>query len=58
MNESEAHIIDYKSSLNGWENHRIQVCEYAKILSKIYPQKSVKASIIYILNDEIQIQDV
>lgn len=58
MNESEAHIIDYKSSLNGQENHRIQVCEYAKILSKIYPQKSVKASIIYILNDEIQIQDV
>ena len=58
MDEKEIHIIDYKSSINGQENHKMQVGEYAKILSAIYPHKSIKASIVYILSNEIQIQDI
>ncbi|WP_180380444.1 RecB-like helicase [Campylobacter devanensis] len=55
VNNDEIEIIDYKSSLKNSDEHKEQVREYLDILSQIYPQKSVKASIIYILNDEIQI---
>ena len=55
VNNDEIEIIDYKTSLKNSDEHKEQVREYLDILSQIYPQKSVKASIIYILNDEIQI---
>lgn len=55
VNSDEIEIIDYKTSLKNSDEHKEQVREYLDILSQIYPQKSVKASIIYILNDEIQI---
>lgn len=55
MNEKEIHIIDYKSSTNQGDEHKIQVAHYAKILSQIYPQKTINASIIYIMSREIQI---
>lgn len=55
MNEKEIHIIDYKSSTNQGDEHKIQVSHYAKILSQIYPQKTINASIIYIMSREIQI---
>ncbi|WP_180383456.1 RecB-like helicase [Campylobacter devanensis] len=55
VNSDEIEIIDYKSSLKNSDEHKEQVREYLDILSQIYPQKSVKASIIYILNDEIRI---
>ncbi|MEE3712867.1 RecB-like helicase [Campylobacter sp. CLAX-7218-21] len=55
VNSDEIEIIDYKTSLKNSDEHKEQVREYLNILSQIYPQKSVKASIIYILNDEIRI---
>lgn len=55
VNSDEIEIIDYKTSLKNSDEHKEQVREYLDILSQIYPQKSVKASIIYILNDEIRI---
>ncbi|WP_096017496.1 RecB-like helicase [Campylobacter lanienae] len=55
VNNDEIEIIDYKSSLKNSDEHKEQVREYLDILSQIYPQKKLKASIVYILNDEIQI---
>ncbi|WP_180380030.1 RecB-like helicase [Campylobacter sp. P0109] len=55
VNSDEIEIIDYKSSLKNSDEHKEQVREYLDILSQIYPQKRLKASIVYILNDEIQI---
>ena len=49
VNSGEIEIIDYKTSLKNSDEHKEQVREYLDILSQIYPQKSVKASIIYIL---------
>lgn len=58
VNSDEIEIIDYKSSLKNSDEHKEQVREYLDILSQIYPQKRLKASIIYILNDEIQISNL
>ncbi|WP_180380234.1 RecB-like helicase [Campylobacter devanensis] len=55
VNSDEIEIIDYKSSLKNSDEHKEQVREYLDILSQIYPQKNLKASIVYILHDEIQI---
>ena len=55
VNSDEIEIIDYKTSLKNSDEHKEQVREYLDILSQIYPQKRLKASIVYILNDEIQI---
>ncbi|WP_086227304.1 RecB-like helicase [Campylobacter devanensis] len=55
VNSDEIEIIDYKTSLKNSDEHKEQVREYLDILSQIYPQKNLKASIIYILHDEIQI---
>lgn len=55
VNNDEIEIIDYKSSLKNSDEHKEQVREYLDILSQIYPQKKLKASIVYILHDEIQI---
>lgn len=55
VNSDEIEIIDYKTSLKNSDEHKEQVREYLDILSQIYPQKRLKASIVYILHDEIQI---
>ncbi|TWO15104.1 RecB-like helicase [Campylobacter lanienae] len=55
VNNDEIEIIDYKSSLKNSDEHKEQVREYLDILSQIYPQKRLKASIVYILHDKIQI---
>ncbi|WP_180381694.1 RecB-like helicase [Campylobacter lanienae] len=55
VNNDEIEIIDYKSSLKNSDEHKEQVREYLDILSQIYPQKKLKASIVYILHDKIQI---
>lgn len=55
VNSDEIEIIDYKTSLKNSDEHKEQVREYLDILSQIYPQKNLKASIVYILHDEIQI---
>ncbi|WP_096025190.1 RecB-like helicase [Campylobacter lanienae] len=55
VNSDEIEIIDYKSSLKNSDEHKEQVREYLDILSQIYPQKKLKASIVYILHDKIQI---
>ncbi len=55
MNESEIYIVDYKSSDKNLDKDRAQVEQYLEILSQIYPDKSVKAAIIYILSEKIQI---
>lgn len=55
VNSDEIEIIDYKTSLKNSDEHKEQVREYLDILSQIYPQKKLKASIVYILHDEIQI---
>lgn len=55
VNNDEIEIIDYKTSLQNSDEHKEQVREYLDILSQIYPQKKLKASIVYILHDEIQI---
>ncbi|WP_086235570.1 RecB-like helicase [Campylobacter devanensis] len=58
VNNDEIEIIDYKSSLKNSDEHKEQVREYLDILSQIYPQKKLKASIVYILHDEIQISNL
>lgn len=58
VNSDEIEIIDYKSSLKNSDEHKEQVREYLDILSQIYPQKRLKASIVYILHDEIQISNL
>ena len=55
VNSDEIEIIDYKTSLKNSDEHKEQVREYLDILSQIYPQKKLKASIVYILHDKIQI---
>ncbi|MCR4942651.1 MAG: RecB-like helicase [Campylobacter sp.] len=50
----EMFIIDYKSSDFSVEENVKQVSEYKEILGKIYPQKSIKAGIFYILKSEIK----
>ncbi len=55
VNSDEIEIIDYKSSLKNSDEHKEQVREYLDILSQIYSQKRLKASIVYILHDKIQI---
>lgn len=55
VNNDEIEIIDYKTSLKNSDEHKEQVRGYLDILSQIYPQKKLKASIVYILHDEIQI---
>ena len=58
VNSDEIEIIDYKTSLKNSDEHKEQVREYLDILSQIYPQKKLKASIVYILHDEIQISNL
>ncbi|MDY3132572.1 MAG: RecB-like helicase [Campylobacter lanienae] len=58
VNSDEIKIIDYKTSLKNSDEHKEQVREYLDILSQIYPQKRLKASIVYILHDEIQISNL
>ncbi|MCI5540084.1 RecB-like helicase [Campylobacter lanienae] len=58
VNSDEIEIIDYKTSLKNSDEHKEQVREYLDILSQIYPQKRLKASIVYILHDEIQISNL
>lgn len=52
--DSEIFIIDYKSSDKFAQNHILQVGEYVQIISKIYPNFSVKGVIFYILADKIE----
>lgn len=58
MSDDEIAIVDYKTSQNNMERDEAQVREYMQILSQIYPQIPIRASVVYILKNSIQICEI
>jgi len=56
IKDSEAWIIDYKSSKEGRDKHHKQVAEYAQAIKDIYPRLGLKGFIIYL--DEMVKEEV
>lgn len=52
--DDELVVVDYKSSDFAVEKNCEQVCEYVQILREVYPQKSVRGVIFFVLKNEIR----
>lgn len=56
VTETEVRIIDYKTDANPPTNgkvpddYREQLCKYARLIARIYPEKSVKCLILWLLS--------
>lgn len=56
LKEKEALIIDYKSSRDNQEEHRLQVKEYMRLISEIFPRRKLRGVLLYL--DDLSIEEV
>ncbi|MFA6383781.1 MAG: UvrD-helicase domain-containing protein [Candidatus Omnitrophota bacterium] len=56
VRDNEVIVIDYKSGKTGEDQYAAQIREYARILRSIYPERSIKAFLVYC--DDIIVEEV
>ena len=56
VKDKEVFVVDFKSSKDGIEGHVLQVKEYVRIVSDVYPEKKARGYLLYM--DEVKVVEI